>query len=137
MGSFCLKIVWCVLMALVFFHQPAAHAASCVPVKAGQDAAFGNPYWQSGYYKNSLMHPHTHETYPEVELTWSQSDASDLAGYQVVAEDAYTTDGSLSQGIQDAGQNAVVRDSGEGHAPGQDAEHGIAVSHLGRVCPVY
>ena len=97
MGSFCLKIVWCVLMALVFFHQPAAHAASCVPVKAGQDAAFGNPYWQSGYYKNSLMHPHTHETYAEVELTWSQSDASDLVGYKVVAEDAYTTDGSLSQ----------------------------------------
>ena len=100
MGSFCLKIVWCVLMALVFFHQPAAHAASCVPVKAGQDEAFGNPYWQSGYYKNSLMHPHTHETYPEVELTWSQSDASGLAGYEVVAEDAYTTDGSLSQAVR-------------------------------------
>ena len=100
MGSFCLKIVWCVLMALVFFHQPAAHAASCVPVKAGQDAAFGNPYWLSGYYKNGLMHPHQHETYPEVELTWNQPDASGLAGYEVVAEDAYTTDGSLSQSIR-------------------------------------
>ena len=100
MGSFCLKIVWCVLMALVFFHQPAAHAASCVPVKAGQDAAFGNPYWLSVYYKNDLMHPHQHETYPEVELTWNQPDASGLAGYEVVAEDAYTTDGSLSQSIR-------------------------------------
>ena len=99
MRSFCLKIVWCVLMALVFFHQPAAHAASCVPVKAGQDEAFGNPYWQSGYYKNSLMHPHQHETYPDVELTWNQPDASGLAGYEVVAEDAYTTDGSLSGSI--------------------------------------
>ena len=69
-------------------------------MKAGQDEAFGNPYWQSGYYKNSLMHPHTHETYPEVELTWSQSDASGLAGYEVVAEDAYTTDGSLSQAVR-------------------------------------
>ena len=87
-------------MALVFFHQPAAHAASCVPVKAGQDEAFGNPYWQSGYYKDGLMHPHTHETYPEVELTWNQSDESDLVGYQVVAQDAYTTDGSLSQNIE-------------------------------------
>ena len=46
------------------------------------------------------MHPHTHETYPEVELTWSQSDASGLAGYEVVAEDAYTTDGSLSQAVR-------------------------------------
>ena len=100
MRSFCLKIVWCVLMALVFFHQPAAHAASCVPVKAGQDAAFGNPYWLSGYYKNGLMHPHQHETYPEVELTWSPSDASGLVGYEVVAEDAYTTDGSLSRSIR-------------------------------------
>ena len=99
MYPFCLKVVCGVLMALVLLHQ-TAHAASCVPVKAGQEKAFGNPYWQSGYYKNSLMHPHTHETYPEVELTWSQSDESDLAGYKVVAEDAYTTDGSLSQDIK-------------------------------------
>ena len=99
MRSFCLTVVLCVLVSLVSFHQPA-HAASCVPVKAGQDAAFGNPYWLSGYYKNGLMHPHQHETYPEVELTWNQPDASGLAGYEVVAEDAYTTDGSLSQSIR-------------------------------------
>ena len=99
MGSFCLTVALCILVSLVSFDQPV-HAASCVPVKAGQDEAFGNPYWQSGYYKNGLMHPHTHETYPEVELTWSQSDASGLSGYEVVAEDAYTTDGSLSQSIR-------------------------------------
>ena len=99
MRSFCLTVVLCVLMSLVSF-VPSAHAASCVPVKDGQDAAFGNPYWLSGYYKNGLMHPHQHETYPEVELTWSPADASGLVGYEVVAEDAYTTDGSLSRSIR-------------------------------------
>ena len=86
------------LGVVLLFHQPA-HAASCVPVKDGQDEAFGNPYWLSGYYLNSLMHPHPHETYPEVKLTWRQHDADNLAGYKVVAEDAYTTDGSLSTDI--------------------------------------
>ena len=86
------------LGVVLLFHQPA-HAASCVPVKDGQDEAFGNPYWLAIYYLNSLMHPHQHETYPAVELTWRQHDADNLAGYKVVAEDAYTTDGSLSTGI--------------------------------------
>jgi hypothetical protein len=85
------------VFGVVFLFHQTAHAASCVPVLAGQDKAFGNPYWQSGYYLNDLMHPHPHETYPEVELTWNPHDASDLVGYKVVAEDAYTTDGSLSQ----------------------------------------
>ena len=86
------------LGVVLLFHQPA-HAASCVPVKDGQDEAFGNPYWLSGYYLNSLMHPHQHKTYPAVELTWYQHDADNLAGYKVVAEDAYTTDGNLSKVI--------------------------------------
>ena len=83
---------------VLLFHQPA-HAASCVPALDGQEESFGNPYWLSGYYLDSLMHPHPHETYPEVKLTWYQHDADNLTGYKVVAEDAYTTDGSLSTDI--------------------------------------
>ena len=77
-----------------------AHAASCVPVKAEQEAAFGNPYWLSGYYLNSLMHPHPHPQYPEVQLTWNPyAGNKTLTGYKVVAEGPYTTDGSLSQSL--------------------------------------
>ena len=95
-----LRLVAALLVfGVVFLFHQTAHAASCVPVLAGQEESFGNPYWQSGYYLNDLMHPHPHETYPEVELTWNPHDASDLVGYKVVAEDAYTTDGSLSQSI--------------------------------------
>ena len=103
MYSFYVKLCLSVFLSLALSHQ-MAHAASCVPALYGdsnkpQPEAFGNPYWLSGYYKNDLMHPHQHETYPEVELMWNQSDASNLVGYKVVAEDAYTTDGSLSQDI--------------------------------------
>ena len=118
---------------VVFLFYQTAHAASCVPAlyddsDRQQPKAFGNPYWQSEYYLNGVLHPHTHETYPEVELTWSPYTGSKtLTGYKVVAEDAYTPDGILSQNYQTLAKMplrvAVGRDTRQVRMPNMASQH--------------